>query len=262
VPKLDKPQTALELGRDHVAYGQYALGRLSPRMFWAISVGADRDSPSLTVKGDPAQPNEDGLLAAEVGDRALLAVADGHFGQQASHELLEELAARVPPVPGTPEELVALLRRLAERDRARDCTAGTSLLVAIFDRATREGFGLSFGDSTFAVVGAAGHRREIHWPSSGFVSPERPASLNPRAADRFTFRAAPGELLLVYTDGINECHYREPKTSVTPELMGELWLSTAGNPESYVRELVELALAGVGGHPGGQDNLAVVALQA
>ena len=262
MPENEKPQSALELGRDHAAYGHYALGRLSPRMFWAISVGADRGSPSLAGKGDPEQPNEDGLLAVEVGDRALLAVADGHFGQQASHELLAELAARVPPIPGTPEELAALLRRLAERDPARDCASATSLLVASYDRATSEGFGLSFGDSTFAVVGAVGHRREIHSPSAGFVSPERPASLNPQAADRFAFRADPGELLLVYTDGINECHYGEPETSVIPEIMEELWRATAGDPETYLRQLVELALAGVDGHPGGQDNLAVVALQA
>jgi serine/threonine protein phosphatase PrpC len=262
VPENDNPQSALELGRDHVAYGHYALGRLSSRMFWAISVGADRGSRSLAVKGDPEQPNEDGLLAVEVGDRALLAVADGHFGQQASHELLAELAARVPPIPGAPEELAALLRGLAERDPAPDCASATSLLIVSYDRATREGFGLSFGDSSFAVVGAAGHQRELHSPSAGFVSPERPASLNPQAADRFAFRVAPGELLLAYTDGINECHYGEPETSVTPEIMAELWRTTGGDAESYVRQLVELALAGVDGHPGGQDNLAVVALQA
>ena len=81
-------------------------------------------------------------------------------------------------------------------------------------------------------------------------------------ADAFRFEATRGDLLLAYTDGIDECHYREPETSVTPQIMAQLWRETGSQPEAYVRRLVELALAGVGDHPGGQDNLAVVATQA
>ena len=78
-------------------------------------------------------------------------------------------------------------------------------------------------------------------------------------SDTFAFTGNPGDLLLAYTDGIDECHYGKPETSVTPQIMADLWRATGNEPEVYVRRLVELALSGVDGHPGGQDNLAVVA---
>ena len=67
MPADERCRAALELGRDHAEYGRYALGRLSGRTVWAISVGASPDSPSLRAKGDPRYPNEDGLLAVEDG---------------------------------------------------------------------------------------------------------------------------------------------------------------------------------------------------
>ena len=262
MPAHERGRAALELGRDHAEYGRYALGRLSGRTVWAISVGASPDSPSLGAKGDVRYPNEDGLLALEDGDRVLLAVADAHFGRESSHDLLEELAEKLPPVPAGPDELAALVRGLARWDPAASYASETSLLIAVYDRSARRGFGLSFGDSTFASLGQGGHRRPIGRPGAFYVSPARPGSLNPAAADTFHFEAAPGDLLLAYTDGIDECHYREPETSVTPQIMAELWREIGNEPGAYVRRLVELALAGIDGHPGGQDNLAVVATRA
>ena len=61
------------------------------------------------------------------------------------------------------------------------------------------------------------------------------------------------------SDGIDECHYGKPETSVTPQIMVELWRETGNELEAYVRRLVELALSGVDRHPGGQDNVAVIA---
>jgi hypothetical protein len=192
----------------------------------------------------------------------LLAVADAHFGREASHDLLEELAGKLPAVPAGGGELAALVRGLAQRDPTADYASETTLLIAVYDRTARRGFGLSFGDSSFASVGRGGHRRPIARPGSYYVSPARPESLNPAVADAFRFEAAPGDLLLAYTDGIDECHYCRPETSVTPQIMAELWRETGSEPEAYVRRLVELALAGIEGHPGGQDNLAVVATRA
>jgi serine/threonine protein phosphatase PrpC len=252
-------RAALELGCDHRDYGRYALGRVSGQIIWAISVGAHPRSPSRRSKGDSQYPNEDGLLAVEQGDRSLLAVADAHFGREASHDLLRELAEKIPPIPASPDELAELVRGLARSDPAPDYASETTLLIAVYDRAARTGFGLSFGDSTFAIVGEAGHRKPIDRPAAFYASPARPGSLNPDVADTFSFTGSPGDLLLAYTDGIDECHYGKPETSVTPQIMTELWRETGNEPEVYVRRLVELALSGVGRHPGGQDNLAVVA---
>jgi serine/threonine protein phosphatase PrpC len=262
MPPDERPRAVLKLGCDHAEYGRYAFGRLSGRTLWAIGVGASPDSPSLRAKGDPRHPNEDGLLAVEEGDRVLLAVADAHFGREASHDLLRDLAGKLPPVPSSPDELAGLVRSLARWDAAPDYASETTLLIAVYDRAVREGFGVSIGDSTFAIVGEAGHRQPIGAPGAYYASPARPGSLNLEVSDTFAFTGNPGDLLLAYTDGIDECHYGEPETSVTPQIMAELWRETGNELEAYVRRLVELALSGVDGHPGGQDNLAVVAAPA
>ena len=259
--------TALELGCDHTEYGSYASGQPSPETAWAISVGADKDSPGLRFKGDKSLPNEDGLLLASQGERVLLAVADAHFGLASSHQLLRALSGAATSIPASEAELAEVIRqasRLGAEDArgAVDARSATTLMIAIYDRASREGFGLSFGDSSFAVLGASGHRLPIRCVTAGFVSLADPAGMDPDNADRFTFVAEPGDLLLAYTDGINECHYGRPLTSVTPQAMQQLLTQTGSEPHAYVRSLVELALAGVDGNPGGQDNIAVVATRA
>jgi len=84
-----------------------------------------------------------------------------------------------------------------------------------------------------------------------FSGPANPPSLDPEWADSFVFTVAPGNLLFAYTDGINECHYCEPKTSITPRIMADLWHEIGNDPEVYVRRLVELAMSGIDGNPGG-----------
>ncbi|MBW2723532.1 MAG: SpoIIE family protein phosphatase [Deltaproteobacteria bacterium] len=253
---------ALQLGCDHTEYGTYVLGRISQRTVWAISVGADRGSPSLAAKGDKSFPNEDALLAIEQGDRVVLAVADAHFGRESSHDLLRDLAVKLVTVPGTSEELAGLLQELAEQEPGPPQRSATTLVVGVYDRAAREGFGVSFGDSTFAVVGESGQQRTVETRGSYYVTPAHPAGLQPELADWFSFSAGANDLLLAYTDGIDECHYCRPETSITPEIMARLWRETGSDPEAYVRRLVELALSGVDENPGGQDNIAVVAARA
>ena len=119
--------TALELGCDHTAYGNYASGQPSPETAWVISVGADIDSPGLRFKGDKSQPNEDGLLLATEGERVLLAVADAHFGIAASHELLlallRVLSGAATSIPQRPR----VLRRAASHSfRARSASKSVS----------------------------------------------------------------------------------------------------------------------------------------
>lgn len=248
----------LLLGRDHGDYGRYELRRPTPDTACALTVGADPASPSRAYKGDLAIPNEDALLLVEQGPRVLLAVADAHFGHRPSHDLLAALDAAVAEVPAAPGELAALLRGLAAGPPAGDYPGRTSLLVAVLDRAAGGGFGWSFGDSSCAVCGPGGARWPVNAHSHDFVSLVEPATLAPEDGDPFAFRAGPGELVLAFTDGIDGCHYGYPETSVGETELCEVFTSAGADPEGHARRLVELALGGVRGAPGGQDNIALV----
>ena len=256
-------RSVLQLGADHRTYGEYASGRLSDRNAWAITVGKEKDSPSAWAKGDPEYSNEDGLLLAEQGELTLLAVADAHFGRLPSHELLAELREHIEPIPSTLDDLTALLHRMAQRDPVEGLKAGTSFLVAIYDRGRHSGFGASYWDSTLAVLGPDGHRAPATEREAGIVYLAEPSTLEPAGADLFTFQARPGDLLLAYTDGVDACHYNQPDTSVTPVEMERLFGEVGGDDaKRFLESLVELAMAGVNGNPGGQDNIAAIAVQA
>lgn len=261
---ISRPEriSALALGCDHLEYGSYALQRLSPRSAWAISVGARKDAPSSWAKGDPDFANEDALFVAEQGERTLLAVADAHFGRAPSHILMQELAARTEQLPATPEDLATLLRGMANRAQVAEMRAGTSFVVAVYDHDLGHGFGASYWDSTLAIVGPDGHRLPVAERHAGIVYLAEPATLDPAGADWFHFDAEPGDLLLAYTDGVDCCNYDLPDTSVTPDEFVRLYAAVGGSdPASYLRALVELALAGVNGNPGGEDNIAAIAVR-
>jgi hypothetical protein len=78
----------------------------------------------------------------------------------------------------------------------------------------------------------------------------------------FKFSAEPGDLLLAYTDGIDECHYRSPRTSVRPGHVSALAAGVGNDPLATVDGLCRLALGGVDGNPGGEDNIAIIAASA
>jgi hypothetical protein len=249
------PRRIVLLGRDHDDYGAFVLVRLAENTTaCAISVGSDPESPSLAGKGDPLVPNEDALFAAAESSLSLMAVADAHFGWQSSHELIEGLAAasdELPRLPGELEERVATLP-------PRYPPVGSStLLVAVHDRSTGSGFGLSFGDSSLVLVGPDGARR-LNVKSDAFVSAHHPTTLQASEGYAFRFLTRPGELLLAFTDGVDECHYRSPGTSIRTRHLAGLFGEVGADPETYARRLVELALRGVEGRPGGQDNVALV----
>lgn len=239
-------------------------GTLSPTAAWAISIGARADTPSSFAKEDPDCANEDALLVAESGPVTLMVVADAHFGRAPSHTLLRDLRTRLDgDLPRTVAALRDLLDGLAQRPAEPRIRGGTSLMLACYDRDTRRGCGASYFDSTFALLGSAGHRRPLAAPHAGIVYLNEPATLAPERADWFRFEARPGDLLLAYTDGIDCCHYNQPETSVTPEVMASLWSEgSADRPEAFLRGLVQQALDGVGPHPGGEDNIAAIAVRA
>lgn len=247
-------RTAL-YGLDHTVYGAVHLVDAGPRVALALSVGAEADSPAQRFKADPAHPNEDALVALDDGERCLLAVADSHFGHHASHVIIAGLArlAVIPPEP------IALAAALDGIDAALvdDDHSASTLCVAVFHRASQRGFGLSIGDSTFAVVGPERLPVARNRHSRAYVHPGRDRRIS-RRAEAFRFTAAPGDLLLAFTDGIDECHYRRPETSLRPEHLQAIFAEAGPDPARYARRLVQRALAGVDGNPGGQDNIALV----
>jgi len=253
------PARALLLGRDHGEYGAVRYATLADRTACAISVGSDRDSPSLSAKGDVATPNEDCLLAVDDGPRTLLAVADGHFGIEASHELIERTAARFRQVPADGAEIASFVNDLTYRPPSRPYGSATSFVLVIVDREAGRGFGVSYGDSTAAVVGPETPCRGLNAKNGRFVTLASPSTMALANAEPFFLSFAPGDLILVFTDGIDECHYGEPATSITADVMDRLFAESGTAPRPFVEAVVAQALAGVDGHPGGQDNLVIAA---
>lgn len=247
-------------GRDHAVYGATHVEALGPRAAAAISVGADPAAPSMRFKADPKRPNEDALLALDDGRRCLLAVADSHFGHRASHGLIERLAA-LEAVPDDIRAVSAWLDGGPRWPASVDDQSASTLCVALYDRRTGRGAGLSIGDSTAAVVAADRLPHRLNRATAAYVHPGRTARVA-RRGELFEFTAGPGALLLAFTDGVDECHYRRPETSLGPAHMKALFAETGPDPRAYAERLCAAALAGVDGHPGGQDNIALVVVAA
>ena len=266
-------------GEDYPERDVYAMHGLASGDVWcALSLGG---GAVLARKAGETAPNEDALCIAEDGARVLLAVADGHFGPLASHVLIERLdlalqerardasAASVAGSRVVPPDLGALCRLVAERadtgadsgdsgsaDRAQR-RSETTLVVAVLDRAAREVWGLSVGDSSAVVLGLASRARWLTRATRSYATPADAASLATERVRTFRAPVSPGEVVAVFSDGVNECNYGRPETSIGLRHMESLFSRVAGHPERFVEGLVQLALAGVDGHPGGEDNVAV-----
>jgi hypothetical protein len=243
------------LGQDELRYGQRTLvdaGSVAA----ALSVGADPEAPSLRAKGDPDCPNEDALCALVEDERVLLVVADSHFGVQASHQLVQVLGrASMPTSRG---ELWTLLDVAVGSPPAAFDQSATALLVAVLDRRRGHVVGLSLGDCTLAWVGPEGSGEALNARTHDYVCPgDELVSLRVRAR-MIDATVPPDGLLLAFTDGVDECHYRQPASSIRPAHLQALFERTGPAPARYAAELVQMALDGVEGQPGGQDNVALV----
>ena len=247
------------LGLDHGTIGDLT-GRTQAggRTALAISAGADGPNGVRIFKGDLEVPNEDATGAIDDGDRTLLIIADGHQGHYASHELVKRALER--PIPTDPLDLLSAVLALATPP-AEHAPGATTLLLAIWDRRSRQGFGVSFGDSSLMVISRTAEPVFTTRKDDNYVAPWNRESLDPRRGHEFEFTVPHDGIALAFTDGIDECCYENPGHSLQA---GDLWglLEETGgevNVEAYVRELAELALSGVDDHPGGQDNLAIAA---
>lgn len=245
-------------GRDHGQYGQVHMERVGDRSAVAISVGSDPNSPSKRYKGDKDHLNEDALFLLDNGDHCVLAVADAHFGWSSSHTLIEQLRASL--LKGLPTNAAELAERIAAFQSPPSAfpNSDSTLVVTIVDRRTKQGFGVSYGDSSIVLVGPGQSGKAVNPHNSHYVSCERPYTLEARRAKTFHFLAEDGDLILAFTDGIDECAYRQPERSLQPKHLLQLYQRVGAQAKEYAEALMDWALRGVDGGPGGQDNIALI----
>ncbi|MDA1194266.1 MAG: protein phosphatase 2C domain-containing protein [Planctomycetota bacterium] len=249
----------LLLGQDEARYGAFRSETLDGgRVACCLSVGADPETPAGAFKGNPDVPNEDALLVIAHEDRVLLAVADGHYGTYASHTLLQRLQDTVEAPPASPAALARLLREVARPEPGAPPRAATTLLAVVIRYDIRAGFGYSFGDSTCLVLGGPRSGQPLHRHTDAYVTPQVRESLASERAAFFELDLPEGGLLAAFTDGIDECHYRQPATSLGTDQFNGLYEQSGPDPARYADALAQAALDGVSGSPGGQDNLALV----
>lgn len=233
------------LGSQYSQHGQLHLIEEGPL---ALALGA-----GFPFEGSAASkrlPNEDALLVCRDQDRALLAVADGHHGA-AAHHLIVQLNQRCQTIPG---RLSGISRMLLEPFSAPP-ESGTTLLLAVIEFASRRVFGFSFGDCLLLGLspqGVAARNAMNQLYLHGGV----PIPLE--EAEPFDFEVPVGGGLLLCSDGVHECCYRDPHRSIQSWHILEALQASGSQARPWVEQVCQMALEGVDGHPGGQDNLAVI----
>ena len=233
----------LMLGTDYERYGDLTVSGVG-ELVVAMSVGATPDTPSAQFKGDAK--NEDALSARDSGSLARLVVADSHYGDQASGLLvaamhaaaLEQVTPDLGVLPGTTDGSETTLTTVWIN---RDVCAAEARWV---------------GDSLALLLRPGAPPIELIDADHQFFDTE---SFSWSAMHHRSVPVEPGDVIIAFTDGVNECHYRQPATSISIERIGELF-EQATSLTGFVEALGELALIGVNGHPGGQDNIAIAAI--
>jgi len=246
-------------GVSETRYGEYALESLGGTAAGALCVGSQPGSISLAAKGNPDFPNEDALLVIREGALTLFAVADSHFGVEASHESLARINRFSNPLPRNLEDLYGLLDRIPFEVPGIPDRSSTTLLVGVHDSDTHRGFGVSYGDSSLWILDVDGHVGIVNELNVHYVTPYSPVSFSMENRRPFEYHVAIQGLVCAFTDGVNECHYGRPETSIGAEHLRRLMTPANLDPTQFVRSLMELALTGVDGNPGGEDNIAIVA---
>lgn len=258
------------LGRDYQDYGQSHSESNTYGSAVAISVGADKASPSLKYKGG-AVLNEDALCLVESPSHVLLAVADAHFGESSSHVLISTLKDLTTSSLGSSSFsqkvegswLAGTVSSLC--GHGRGSSSATTFLLALLCKETRVVSYVSYGDSSLLFLPMAGGYRLLNQADRDncYVSFHEPhcRPLRQPVVQSVTLKR-PG-LLTLFTDGVDECCYRQPDRSIRPWDIEDLAASVGDRERSFefCQRLVNLALEGVRGQPGGQDNIAIVATE-
>lgn len=230
-------------GGDHLEYGELAT-RAVGGLAAAMSIGATADSPSMQFKGDLG--NEDALSARDEGRFARLVVADSHYGHQASAHLVSMLHGA---------DLATANPVLAETWPVEDGSESTVTCIWL-DRERGSARVDWFGDSLALCLRRGSAPDLLVEPDHRFVTP---GSFEWLDANYRQVAVEPGDLLVAFSDGVNECHYRRPDTSIGIGHIHDIFEAT-DNAQTFVQRLGQTALAGVDGNPGGQDNIAIAAV--
>lgn len=246
------------LGREQLVPEAVAERSAGPRSAAALSVGSH---VAVARKRGAPVANEDALLVADHGDVVLHAVADGHWGHGASHGWIELLAGAVVTADDALRAATdpAWVLDLGARARRDDDGSETTLLVVALDRVAGHAVGHSVGDSAAFRLGGSGRVTRLDDPAPRYLAAPGAERDDPPAPTPFRADVAAGDLLLTCSDGVTECCYGRPEASIRPRDMAAAWLRAGPAPLPFVHDLTRLALAGVRGFPGGEDNVAVAA---
>ncbi|MEM8709699.1 MAG: protein phosphatase 2C domain-containing protein [Planctomycetota bacterium] len=255
-------------GPDFVAPGAVEVQAVGSASAAGFSVGRQA---AIDRKTKEAVANEDALFLLDDGERAIHIVADGHYGAEASRELVASLSEIVQR-EGPGLDLAAAWGKMA-RDWRGKPDLGMSRSTVVFvclDRPAGRIRGLSIGDSACFLAGDDGAVVRVDAPSRSYAAPWDLYSLGLPASSHIDLPVAAGSVLLSCTDGITECRYGKPDESIQPEHIGELVELSGGNVEALVSNLADLALRGIAPSPedpggasvGGEDNLAIAASRA
>lgn len=273
VSRPSNPITIMLLGRDYPSPGEQCIRAISERK---IAVG-------ISV-GNKGKPNEDALLAAVSDEAVLLAVADGHWGSEASElavrkslEMYQSSARQ--PIGNELRGRLYLLFEQINRDLLNMAvespgspTPETSLIVC-YVRRESDGTRLhwaSFGDSYLFLQAGSALRQLNTLPPRWLGALSKlaettganglPLVYPQTGVDRYFGVAAgmesgieklsTGDVLLLCTDGLIEPTGHESALGLTDL---RPILTSNQTAEDQVRALVNLAL-----ERGGGDNIACI----
>jgi hypothetical protein len=185
-------------------------------------------------------------------------VADSHYGAAASKSLIAALEGL--PEIRTIENVSKSLCQAFERS-APSAPSEAALVIAKVDLEARQVHVESWADAAIYLIDAEQVLGPLNDPSHDFIGGAQNRFFYLAKARAAIFDLPPGPgLLLLCTDGVFECCYRQPQRSIQNAHLLALAARVGLDPKIYADALLELALQGVDGNPGGEDNIAIIAL--